>query len=87
MYTSDTVGSYYKEGQYNFLNLEGKSLKRFDIYSLIKTFSDEALEGYPEVLIHDATENQWYLFSDTAIQSIYQLLENGFFKIISNTIV
>ncbi|OAB24996.1 copper amine oxidase N-terminal domain-containing protein [Paenibacillus macquariensis] len=90
MYTMDTLGSYYKNSQYDFLNLEGKSLKRFDIYSLIKTFSDEALEGYPEVLIHDATENQWYLFSDTAIQSIYQLLDtaskNGFFKIISNTV-
>jgi len=85
MYTSDTLGSYYKGYQYDFLNLEGNSLKRFDIYSLIKDFSEEDLEGYPEVLIHDVTENQWYLFSDTAIQTIHQL--KGVFKIISNTIV
>ncbi|WP_438352012.1 hypothetical protein ACP8HI_10775 [Paenibacillus sp. FA6] len=60
------------------------------IYTLIKAFSDEDLEGYPEVLIYDATENQWYLFSDTARQSINQLIENafksGFSKIISNTV-
>jgi hypothetical protein len=87
MFTMDTLGSYYKEGQYDFLDIEGDSLKRFDIYSLIRTFPDDMLEGYPEVLIYDATENQWYLFSETARQSINQLLENGLFKIISNTIV
>jgi len=87
MYTMDTLGSYYKEGQYDFLDLEGNSLKRFDMYTLIKTFPDETLKGYPELLIYDATENQWYLFRETARQSIHKLLEHGFFKIISNTIV
>lgn len=87
MFTMDTLGSYYKEGQYDFLDIEGNSLKRFDMYTLIRSFPDETLEGYPKVLIYDVTENQWYLFSETARQSINQLLENGIFKIISNTIV
>lgn len=89
--TMDIPGSYYKDGQYDFLDLEGDSLMRFDIYTLIKYFPDEILEGYPEVLIYDATENEWYLFSDTARQSINQLIDtafkNGFLKIISNTVV
>ncbi|OAB35086.1 copper amine oxidase [Paenibacillus macquariensis subsp. defensor] len=90
-FTMDTLGSYYKGGQYDFLDLEGNSLKRFDIYTLIKTFPDESLKGYPEVLIYDVTENQWYLFSDKGKQSIFQLFDtatkNGFLKIISNNIV
>ncbi|OAB26362.1 hypothetical protein PMSM_26790 [Paenibacillus macquariensis subsp. macquariensis] len=69
------------------MDQEGDSLKRFDMYTLIKAFPDETLKCYPEVLIYDATENQWYLFSDKERKSINQLLENGFFKIISNTIV
>jgi len=87
MYFMDTPGTYYKDAQYDFLDQKGNSLKRFDMYTLVKAFSEEALVGYPEVLIYDATENQWYLFSETARQSINQLLENGLFKIISNTIV
>lgn len=91
MPTIDILGSYYKEGQYNFLDTEGKSIKRFDIYTLIKTFPAEELKGYPEVLIHDATEDQWYLFSETAHQTILKLIDrankNGFKQIISNTVV
>lgn len=90
MYTSDTPGSYYKGYQYDFLDQKDNSLKRFDIYNLIEAFSAEALKGYPKLLIHDVTENQWYLFSDTAIQTIHQLLDtatkNGFLKVISNNI-
>lgn len=90
-YNMETPGAYYKAGQYDFLNSEGNSIKRFDIYTLVKAFPDEALVGYPEALIYDATENQWYLFSDAAIQSIYQLVDtaskNGFKKIVSDTVV
>jgi hypothetical protein len=32
MYFMDYPGTYYKEGQYDFLDAEGKSLKRFDNY-------------------------------------------------------
>ncbi|KMY48675.1 copper amine oxidase N-terminal domain-containing protein [Peribacillus loiseleuriae] len=89
-YNIDTPGAYYKNAQYDFLDLEGNSIKRFDIYTLIKSFPAETLAGYPEVLIYDATENQWYLFTDTAFQSINQLIDtaykNGFLKIISNTV-
>lgn len=86
----DTPGSYYKVGQYDFMNLEGNSIKRYDIYTLVKSFPAETLAGYPEVLIYDDTEKQWYLFTDAALQSINQLVDtafkNGFLKIISNTV-
>lgn len=88
--TIDTLGSYYKDAQYDFLDQKGNSLARFDVYSLIRTFPSELLTGYPEILIHDATKNEWYLFSDSARQSINQLIDtaakNGFQTIISNTV-
>lgn len=87
----DNPGSYYKVGQYDFMNLEGNSIKRYDIYTLVKSFPAETLAGYPEVLIYDATANQWYLFNNTALESINELIntafKNGFLKIISNTVV
>ncbi|MGN8231319.1 copper amine oxidase N-terminal domain-containing protein [Paenibacillus polymyxa] len=89
--TLDTPGSYYKNAQYDFLDQKGKSLARFDIYSLIRTYPPELLTGYPETLIHDVSNDEWYLFNDTAGKSIYQLIDtagkNGFLKIISNTVV
>lgn len=91
MYTMDTLGSYIKSGQYDFLDLKGDSIQRYDIYDLIKTFPNELLEGYPKVLLHDVSLDEWYLFSDKAGQSIYQLMDtatkNGFLTIISNTVV
>ncbi len=90
-YNIDIPGYYYKTGQYDFLNSEGNSIKRFDIYTLVKSFPDETLAEYPEVLIYDATENQWYLFNDAAVQSINELVDtafkNGFLKNVSNTVV
>lgn len=87
----DHPGSYYKVGQYDFMNSEGKSIKRYDIYSLVESFPAETLVGYPEVLLYDATANEWYLFTDNALQSIDELFNNasrnGFLKIISNTVV
>ncbi|ATW23577.1 copper amine oxidase N-terminal domain-containing protein [Candidatus Formimonas warabiya] len=87
----DTPGAYYKIGQYDFLDLNGNSIQRFDIYGLIEALPAEILAGYPKALIYDATGNQWYLFSDTAIQSINQLIDtatkNGFLTVISNTVV
>ncbi|MFC7686347.1 copper amine oxidase N-terminal domain-containing protein [Ureibacillus sp. GCM10028918] len=87
----DQPGSYTKVGQYDFMNTEGKSMKSYDIYTLVEAFPVEALAGYPKVLIHDATVNQWYLFTETGLQSINDLVNtasnNGFIKIISNTVV
>lgn len=87
----DNPGSYYKVGQFDFMNLEGNSIKRYDIYTLVEAFPAETLAGYPEVLLYDATANQWYLFTDTALQSINDVVntasKNGFLKIISNTVV
>ncbi|MBD2869249.1 copper amine oxidase N-terminal domain-containing protein [Paenibacillus arenilitoris] len=86
----DTPGSYYKNAQYDFLDLNGNSVARFDIYSL-NPFPVELLKGYPEILVHDVSNDEWYLFSETARKSIGQLMdtaaENGFRTIISNTIV
>lgn len=68
-------GDYLINGQYDFLDQKGNSIKRFDIYSL--------QSEYPEYLIYDAAENQWYLFNETASQSVYKLLDtaarNGFY--------
>lgn len=86
----DSPGSYYKERQYDFLDGKGKSVKRYDIYTLIKSFPADTIEKYPEVIIYDATENQWYLFSEAARMSIFQIMDtaakNGFLKVISNTV-
>jgi hypothetical protein len=87
----DTPGSYYKNAQYDFLDEKGNSVKRFDLYSLLNAFPSELLEGYPTALLHDASEDQWYLFNDAAVKSIGQLVDtaarNGFLKVISNTVV
>ncbi|MFC4307173.1 copper amine oxidase N-terminal domain-containing protein [Cohnella boryungensis] len=87
----DTPGSYYKNAQYDFLDEKGNSVKRFDLYSLLNAFPSELLEGYPAALLHDATEDQWYLFNDAAVKSIGQLVDtaarNGFLKVIINTVV
>ncbi|NDI35781.1 stalk domain-containing protein [Chengkuizengella sediminis] len=91
MYTMDILGSYYKVGQYDFLDQEDDILKSFEIYNLVESFPNEDLEGYPEILLYDVTENQWYLFNDKARKSINQLIDtaskNGFLKIISDTVV
>lgn len=77
-------GYYYKSGQYDFLDQEGNSIKRFDIYSLVRSF-----DGDPECLIYEANENEWYMFNYTALLNILQLIStastNGFLMEISNT--
>lgn len=86
----DTPGSYYKAGQYDFLDEKGNGVKRYDIYMLERAFPDEWLLGYPEVLIYDASSDQWHLFSDQARQAIDALMDKaekkGFLKMISNTV-
>lgn len=87
----DVPGSYYKDGQYNFMSHENKSVQQFDLYSLNGPFPEEELKGYPKVLIHDVTADKWYLFTDKARESINQLINtatnNGFTKVLSNTVV
>ncbi|MEY2366640.1 stalk domain-containing protein [Lysinibacillus capsici] len=86
---STVIGGYYKMGQYDFLNKEGSSIARYDVYSLVQS-SDKPLTGQPDVLIYDATVDQWYEFNKTASDSIYSLMEtatrNGFVTVISNTV-
>lgn len=80
-------GYYYKNGQYDFLDPDGNSIKRFDIYTLSSSYPKE----YPRALIYDATADKWYLFDHASIESISQLIEtareNGFLKVISDTVV
>lgn len=87
----DIPGSYYKLGQYDFLNADNKSVQQLDTYSLNQAFPDELLEGYPTVLLHDVHNDSWYIFSNNAVQSIQRLMNaatnNGFNKIISNTVL
>ncbi|WP_342428691.1 copper amine oxidase N-terminal domain-containing protein [Paenibacillus sp. FSL L8-0158] len=90
-FTIDTLGSYYKNAQYDFLDQKGKRLARFDMYSLISPVPSELSTEYPEILIHDVSKDEWYLFNDTARKSINQLMDtagkNGFLTVISNTVV
>ncbi|RUS46927.1 copper amine oxidase N-terminal domain-containing protein [Cohnella sp. AR92] len=87
----DVPGSYYKNGQFEFLDEQGKSLTRYDIYTLLHSVPEEQLAGYEEILLYNATEDQWYTFSRSAYETISQLMNtaalNGFSKVISNTIV
>lgn len=76
------VGNYDKNAQYDFLDEEGNSIKRFDIYS-----STGDLGG---VLVHDTTGNYWYVYSDSSRLGILQLIDNaslnGFVTVIRNTV-
>lgn len=87
-------GAYYKQGQYDFLNLNDNSIQQFDVYGLITSSPDSAedtTKDLYELLLHDVTTNQWHLFNDKAMQSINQEMvkaqRNGFIKIISDTVV
>jgi len=86
----EAPGSYYKLGQFDFMSHDQNSVKQYDIYTLNQPFPEELLQGYPKVLLHDATEDSWYLFSEQAVKAIQQLINsadsNGFSKIISNTV-
>lgn len=86
---NDTPGSYYKISQFNFKGVAGKDIKQLDIYGLVDDFQD--IEVYPRTLLHDATGNKWYFFErkaiDSIINSIEKAKENGYVKLISDTIV
>ncbi|AWB43221.1 copper amine oxidase [Paenibacillus sp. CAA11] len=90
MVNTDVPGSYYKNNQFDFLDEKGNSIKRYDIYTLIRSLPAELLVGYPDVLIYDASEGKWYLFNSAARGSIDQLIDkaaqNGYLKVISDTV-
>ncbi|MBB3131352.1 hypothetical protein FHS19_006072 [Paenibacillus rhizosphaerae] len=70
-------------GKFDFLDQKGNSIKQFDLYTLSHS------KGNPDVMLYDATEKQWYLFTYPAVQSIDQFMEtagkNGFLTTISDT--
>lgn len=82
------AGSYYKIGQFDFLDGNGDSVQRFDIYSLVNM--GKHLPESPEVLLYDGTAEQWYLFSvearDAINQKINRAAQNGFLTVISNSV-
>ena len=82
-------GGYYKNRQFDFLDYDGNSIKTFDLYTLVQSH-DEILPSSPLALIHVPTENQWYLFNESAKEDIYELInragQNGFVTVISNTL-
>jgi len=81
-------GSYYKTGQYDFLDGNGNSIKQVDIYMIVNNGVDAP--DQPKVLIYDASEAAWYLFNDAARESINGLIGmatiNGFLTVISNNV-
>jgi len=87
-YTSSVMqlkpGDYYMAGQFDFLDQKGNSIKQFNLYIL-----SDSKGNTSDVRLYDATENQWYLFTDSAVKSIYQLIDtagqNGFLTMISDT--
>ncbi|MFB9326359.1 copper amine oxidase N-terminal domain-containing protein [Paenibacillus aurantiacus] len=80
-------GEYYQEGQYDFIGINGQSIERFDIYSLVGA---EKFPKEPKVLVYNANADAWFLFNETAASSIKKYIEiatrNGFLTIISNDI-
>jgi hypothetical protein len=89
-YSHPNSGSYYKTRQYNFLDVNGNSVKHFDIYSLVGSQYSEDLKDAPQFLLYDGNEDQWYLFDGVTIDAIWQLIDsasnNGFLNVISNTV-
>ncbi|WP_017815011.1 copper amine oxidase N-terminal domain-containing protein [Paenibacillus shenyangensis] len=90
-YMIDTLGAYYKNSEYQFLDDKGDNQLRYDTYSLVGDFPQEMLKDYPPSLIYDANQDKWYLFSETANEAIRKLIytanQNGFMRTISNTIL
>ncbi len=80
-----STGDYHKGGQYDFLDQEGNSIKRFDIYSLVQSTDSD-----PVVLIHEVNDDQWYKFNRKAHLDILRLIDtasrNGFLTEISNNV-
>ncbi|MFJ7369401.1 stalk domain-containing protein [Lysinibacillus sp. NPDC098008] len=87
---TDQLGSYSKQGQYNFRGVDGQNVQQFDIYLLNRGFPIELLEGYPTVLLHDVTADKWHIFTEKGMDAIDQLIHNainnGFSTVISNTV-
>lgn len=81
-------GGYYKIRQFDFLDQDGESIQSFDIY-LVQP-DNQTLKESPEFLMYDATDDQWYLFSKEARNSIFHIVntatKNGFLTEISNSV-
>ncbi|MFJ7369402.1 copper amine oxidase N-terminal domain-containing protein [Lysinibacillus sp. NPDC098008] len=73
----ETVGSYTKLAQYDFLNQDNTSVEQYDIYELNQSFPAEELAPYPTFLLHDFNKNVWYVFTEKELKAIQQILDNA----------
>lgn len=91
MYMIDTLGAYAQVGKYDFVNKKGDRLASYNMYTLVRTFPEDMLADYPNVLIYDGISDEWFLFSEKALESVDQLrneaADNGYITVISNTVV
>lgn len=73
----DYPESYYHSGTYTFIDKNDKIVRQVELYGLLRMPPGEQLEGLPEALLYDKTEDQWYEFSRTAIDQIYKLFDTA----------
>ncbi|HWL25622.1 MAG TPA: copper amine oxidase N-terminal domain-containing protein [Ureibacillus sp.] len=89
-YETDIPGHYVTGGPFEFLDPNGQSIKTFEIYTLVETFPEEMIKGYPKTLLFDVTENRWYLLKAETEQLILELMDkaytNGLLEVISNNV-
>ncbi|MHA7967173.1 copper amine oxidase N-terminal domain-containing protein [Paenibacillus sp. CAU 1782] len=84
-------GSYTPGPQNDFLDKDGGSVLRLELYSLNNDFPAELLAPYPAWLLYDATADQWYEYQPDEAESFNQLFDaasqQGFLRTISNNVV
>jgi len=86
---SSSPGGYYNSEQFSFMDQEGSTVNRFDLYSLTEHSSGKTTKEEPEYLVFAAHENKWYVFDKKSRESIRQRMDiaekNGLSKIVSDT--
>ncbi|RUS46247.1 copper amine oxidase N-terminal domain-containing protein [Cohnella sp. AR92] len=77
------TGWYGKATQFDFLDMSGTSVQRFDLYTLYNDSSN--------VLLYDASADKWYKFGSDDRNDISKTFglagQNGFTTVISDTVV
>lgn len=80
-YDVSTPGTYVQTMHHDFVDQNNKVLQGFEIAWLYNSkyepFPAELLEGLPEYLLYDVTNNQWYIFNENAAKSIEQILQKA----------
>lgn len=86
-YDFSIPGTYYKTMKHQFVDENNQVVQQFEVYWLYDQFPAELLEGYPEFLLYDVTNNRWYVFNENAVQAIEQIMQkaqnNGLVELVS----